>query len=186
MQGCAENPTGWCRQGCSGRSRASQGCLQRVLPSQHPAERAFAPQPCGPAGSARRVSFSRRQLRIGFVPERSRATARSTISQKAAAVASDLCITHDGKLQVRKATFLTPTSRADDQISRFEYVKQFEQPDSLLPNTWIVVRIDGRGFTKYASITSYERSPTLVSDTAPDSPPSMASKNPTTNGHWSS
>lgn len=33
--------------------------------------------------------------------------------------------------------------------SKFEYVKQFEQPDSLLPNTWIVVRLDGRGFTKY-------------------------------------
>jgi hypothetical protein len=33
--------------------------------------------------------------------------------------------------------------------SRFEYVKQFEQPDNLLPNTWVVVRIDGRGFTKY-------------------------------------
>ncbi|KAJ5615177.1 hypothetical protein N7537_000291 [Penicillium hordei] len=32
--------------------------------------------------------------------------------------------------------------------SRFEYVKSFEQPDVLLPNTWIVVRIDGRGFHK--------------------------------------
>ena len=32
--------------------------------------------------------------------------------------------------------------------SRFEYVKQFEQSDILLPNTWIVVRIDGRGFSK--------------------------------------
>jgi hypothetical protein len=31
---------------------------------------------------------------------------------------------------------------------RFEYVKNFEQPDVLLPNTWIVVRIDGRGFHK--------------------------------------
>jgi hypothetical protein len=31
---------------------------------------------------------------------------------------------------------------------RFEYVKSFEQPDVLLPNTWIVVRIDGRGFHK--------------------------------------
>jgi hypothetical protein len=33
-------------------------------------------------------------------------------------------------------------------IDRFEYVKNFEQPDVLLPNTWIVVRIDGRGFHK--------------------------------------
>ncbi|KAI6708460.1 tRNA(His) guanylyltransferase, partial [Diplocarpon mali] len=32
----------------------------------------------------------------------------------------------------------------------YEYVKAFEQPDSLIPNTWIVVRIDGRGFHKYA------------------------------------
>ena len=33
-------------------------------------------------------------------------------------------------------------------LFRFEYVKAFEQPDVLLPNTWVVVRIDGRGFTK--------------------------------------
>jgi tRNAHis guanylyltransferase len=33
---------------------------------------------------------------------------------------------------------------------RYEYVKAFEQPDLLLPNTWIVVRIDGRGFHKWA------------------------------------
>ncbi|PYH39609.1 tRNA guanylyltransferase [Aspergillus neoniger CBS 115656] len=32
--------------------------------------------------------------------------------------------------------------------SKYEYVKSFEQPDVLLPNTWIVVRIDGRGFHK--------------------------------------
>ncbi|KAK8245990.1 tRNAHis guanylyltransferase-like protein Thg1 [Phyllosticta capitalensis] len=33
---------------------------------------------------------------------------------------------------------------------RYEYVKAFErcQPDILLPNTWIVIRIDGRGFHK--------------------------------------
>lgn len=34
--------------------------------------------------------------------------------------------------------------------SRYEYVKSFErcQPDILLPNTWVVIRIDGRGFHK--------------------------------------
>ncbi|CAG8001053.1 unnamed protein product [Penicillium salamii] len=37
---------------------------------------------------------------------------------------------------------------ATHNIPRFEYVKNFEQPDVLLPNTWIVVRIDGRGFHK--------------------------------------
>ncbi|KAH8744885.1 Thg1 C terminal domain-containing protein [Diaporthe sp. PMI_573] len=41
--------------------------------------------------------------------------------------------------------------------SRWEYVKQFEQPDQLLPNTWVVVRIDGRGFTKFASKYSWEK-----------------------------
>jgi hypothetical protein len=40
--------------------------------------------------------------------------------------------------------------------SKFEYVKAFEQPDSLLPNTWVVVRIDGRAFTKYVPFTVLE------------------------------
>jgi tRNA(His) guanylyltransferase len=41
-----------------------------------------------------------------------------------------------------------PYCVGETQISRYEYVKTFEQPDTLLPNTWIVVRIDGRGFHK--------------------------------------
>ncbi|KXX80166.1 tRNA(His) guanylyltransferase [Madurella mycetomatis] len=41
--------------------------------------------------------------------------------------------------------------------SKFEYVKQFEQPDHLLPNTWVVVRIDGRGFTKFATKYGFEK-----------------------------
>ncbi len=32
--------------------------------------------------------------------------------------------------------------------SRFEYVKQFETFDSVLPNCFILVRIDGKGFSK--------------------------------------
>lgn len=40
-------------------------------------------------------------------------------------------------------------SFANGENPRFEYVRAFEQPDILLPNTWIVVRLDGRGFTKY-------------------------------------
>ena len=35
--------------------------------------------------------------------------------------------------------------------SKFEYVKSFERQSVLLPNTYIVVRIDGRGFHKYVS-----------------------------------
>ncbi|KAK4191805.1 tRNA guanylyltransferase [Podospora australis] len=41
--------------------------------------------------------------------------------------------------------------------SKFEYVRNFEQPDNLLPNTWIVVRIDGRGFTKFANKYAFEK-----------------------------
>ncbi|KAI1743381.1 tRNA guanylyltransferase [Xylaria scruposa] len=41
--------------------------------------------------------------------------------------------------------------------SRFEYVKQFEQSDNLLPNTWIVIRIDGRGFTKLCAKYKFEK-----------------------------
>ena len=36
--------------------------------------------------------------------------------------------------------------------TRFEYVKAFENPVTLLSNTYIVVRIDGRGFHKYAGL----------------------------------
>ncbi len=32
--------------------------------------------------------------------------------------------------------------------SRFEYVKSFEREDTAIPNCFIIVRIDGRGFTK--------------------------------------
>ena len=31
---------------------------------------------------------------------------------------------------------------------RYEYVRAFERPTALLPNTYMVVRIDGRGFHK--------------------------------------
>lgn len=33
--------------------------------------------------------------------------------------------------------------------SKFEYVRNFEIENKLLNNTYIVVRIDGKGFTKY-------------------------------------
>ncbi|KAL8419892.1 hypothetical protein RB594_002884 [Gaeumannomyces avenae] len=41
--------------------------------------------------------------------------------------------------------------------SKFEYVRLFEQPDSLLPNTWVVVRLDGRGFTKFATKYGFKK-----------------------------
>ncbi|XP_050453479.1 probable tRNA(His) guanylyltransferase isoform X2 [Cataglyphis hispanica] len=33
--------------------------------------------------------------------------------------------------------------------SKFEYVKEFEKDDNCLPNCWIVVRIDGRNFSRF-------------------------------------
>ena len=39
--------------------------------------------------------------------------------------------------------------------SKFEYVKQFETEDKCLPNCWIVVRIDGKGFHRYVSCVHY-------------------------------
>lgn len=46
-------------------------------------------------------------------------------------------------------------------IVRYEYVRSFEQPDVLLSNTWIVVRIDGRGFSKYVVPILLELSGTM-------------------------
>ncbi|XP_071948652.1 probable tRNA(His) guanylyltransferase [Antedon mediterranea] len=41
--------------------------------------------------------------------------------------------------------------------SKFEYVRQFEKDDSCLPNCWIVVRIDGRGFHKFSDDHKFEK-----------------------------
>lgn len=41
--------------------------------------------------------------------------------------------------------------------SRFEYVKNFEAFDAVLPQTFIVVRVDGRGFTKFTEIHGFEK-----------------------------
>ncbi|KPM37365.1 hypothetical protein AK830_g9190 [Neonectria ditissima] len=41
--------------------------------------------------------------------------------------------------------------------SKFEYVRNFETPDPLLPNTWVVVRVDGRAFTKMCAKYNFEK-----------------------------
>ncbi|KAM3565167.1 hypothetical protein ARSEF4850_001540 [Beauveria asiatica] len=41
--------------------------------------------------------------------------------------------------------------------SRFEYVREFEQPDNLLRNTWVVVRVDGRAFTKMCARYEFQK-----------------------------
>ena len=35
--------------------------------------------------------------------------------------------------------------------SKWEYVKGFEQEETLLPSCWIVIRLDGHSFTRHAS-----------------------------------
>ncbi|XP_057313696.1 probable tRNA(His) guanylyltransferase [Hydractinia symbiolongicarpus] len=41
--------------------------------------------------------------------------------------------------------------------SKFEYVKKFETNSTCLPNCWIVVRIDGRGFHKFSQEHDFEK-----------------------------
>ncbi|KAK4879237.1 hypothetical protein RN001_007383 [Aquatica leii] len=41
--------------------------------------------------------------------------------------------------------------------SKFEYVRNFESEDNLLPNCWIVVRIDGKGFHKFSNKHNFEK-----------------------------
>lgn len=41
--------------------------------------------------------------------------------------------------------------------SRFDYVRGFERDDALLPGCWIVVRIDGKGFHKFAKTHDYAK-----------------------------
>ncbi|CAD5118192.1 unnamed protein product [Dimorphilus gyrociliatus] len=41
--------------------------------------------------------------------------------------------------------------------SRFEYVKKFEMEDKLLLNSWIVLRIDGKGFHKFSDKHNFEK-----------------------------
>lgn len=41
--------------------------------------------------------------------------------------------------------------------SRFGYVRQSELDDRLLPQTYAVLRLDGKGFTKFADFISAQR-----------------------------
>ena len=41
--------------------------------------------------------------------------------------------------------------------SRFEYVKSYEQQFKALPETYVVIRIDGRGFTKFCEAHNFEK-----------------------------
>ncbi|XP_063707037.1 probable tRNA(His) guanylyltransferase [Culicoides brevitarsis] len=41
--------------------------------------------------------------------------------------------------------------------SKYEYVKNFELDDRILPHTWIIVRIDGKGFHKFSKKHDFEK-----------------------------
>lgn len=41
--------------------------------------------------------------------------------------------------------------------SSFEYVKKFEAEDALLPNTWIVIRLDGKCFHKFSDDHNFNK-----------------------------
>lgn len=41
--------------------------------------------------------------------------------------------------------------------SKYEYVKTFELEDKILPNTWIVVRLDGKNFTRFCDMHGFEK-----------------------------
>ncbi|KAF0700773.1 Aste57867_8726 [Aphanomyces stellatus] len=41
--------------------------------------------------------------------------------------------------------------------SRFEYVRHFELPDPVIRNTWLVVRVDGKGFHKFTDAHGYAK-----------------------------
>jgi len=41
--------------------------------------------------------------------------------------------------------------------SKFEYVKSFELKDVLLPNCWLVVRLDGRCFHRFSQVHLFEK-----------------------------
>lgn len=61
------------------------------------------------------------------------------------------------KAAVRTSLFhrLFATASTTMAKSKYEYVKDFEHEDNCLPNCWIVVRIDGRGFSKFAEVHQF-------------------------------
>lgn len=47
--------------------------------------------------------------------------------------------------------------RRNMACSRYEYVKSYEQDDKILPNVWIVIRIDGKKFHRFANAHKFEK-----------------------------
>ncbi|KAL6752626.1 histidine tRNA 5'-guanylyltransferase [Haematococcus lacustris] len=59
-------------------------------------------------------------------------------------------------LSFRRNTCVETAAKARRMAnSRFEYVKDYELPDPLLPGCWIVVRVDGKGFTRFSELHGF-------------------------------
>jgi tRNA(His) guanylyltransferase len=41
--------------------------------------------------------------------------------------------------------------------SKFEYVKQFELPDALLPDCGLIVRVDGHHFSRFVKAQAFQK-----------------------------
>jgi len=68
-------------------------------------------------------------------------------------------LTNSGSLFYRllfKQTRLISCSKGMAK-SKFEYVRLFETEDRCLPNTWIVVRVDGKGFHRFSQDHDYQK-----------------------------
>ena len=61
----------------------------------------------------------------------------------------------------RKAVNAPPSSSRSFRLtmanSRFQYVKKFELSDALLPDTYLVARLDGHRFTKFTAEHGYTK-----------------------------
>lgn len=56
---------------------------------------------------------------------------------------------------VRHSFYKFHTNMVD--TSKFDYVKNFEKENKCLPNSWIVVRIDGKGFSRFSEIHNFDK-----------------------------
>lgn len=59
------------------------------------------------------------------------------------------------KLKLKNIRLFTTTSIMAN--SRFDYVKSFECDDRILPNVWIIVRIDGKAFHKFTKSHNFDK-----------------------------
>lgn len=72
-------------------------------------------------------------------------------------VPSSLCALRARRIFPTRAFASTRPLRAPMAGTRFSYVKSFEQPDALLPETYMVLRLDGHGFHKFSDAHAFAK-----------------------------